>query len=114
VGSQGLLIESLDGAAIYAVYQSVVAFNPASVIKVATSFAALSEFGPGHKFETSFFMDGELNKKTRVLKGDLILHATGDPDGNRTRGWRPAGGWTAVFRRLLQGRPRDQASGCRA
>jgi D-alanyl-D-alanine carboxypeptidase/D-alanyl-D-alanine-endopeptidase (penicillin-binding protein 4) len=82
--TQGFLIESLDGAAIYADYQSDVAFNPASVIKVATTFSALSSFGADHKFETSFFMDGELDKKTRVLKGDLILHATGDPNLSST------------------------------
>src|SRR5438552_1840871 len=43
--AQGLLIESLDGSAIYAELNSDTAFNPASVIKVATSFAALSKFG---------------------------------------------------------------------
>ena len=39
--SQGLLIESLDGRTIYAELNSNTGFNPASVIKVATSFAAL-------------------------------------------------------------------------
>ncbi len=78
--TQGFLIESLDGAAIYADYQSDIAFNPASVIKVATTFAALSRFGADRRFRTAFYMDGDLNKKTRVLKGNLILGAEGDPN----------------------------------
>ena len=36
--SQGILIESLDGRSVFADLNSSVGFNPASVIKVATSF----------------------------------------------------------------------------
>lgn len=77
--SQGLLIESLDGSTIFADHQSDVAFNPASVIKLATSFTALQKFGPDFHFETAFYTLGTIDKKTRTLKGDLILHSTGDP-----------------------------------
>src|SRR5262249_45830953 len=56
-----------------------IGFNPASVIKVATSFAALATFGPDYHFETSFLIDGVINKKTRTLNGNLILRSTGDP-----------------------------------
>jgi D-alanyl-D-alanine carboxypeptidase len=77
--AQGLLIESVDGSTIYADHQSDVAFNPASVIKLATSFTALQKFGPDYQFETTFYTTGDIDKKTRTLKGDLILQATGDP-----------------------------------
>jgi len=77
--SQGLLIESLDGRTVYADLNSNVGFNPASVIKVATSFAALSKLGPEYHFETSFYVDGTINKKARTLNGNLILASTGDP-----------------------------------
>jgi D-alanyl-D-alanine carboxypeptidase/D-alanyl-D-alanine-endopeptidase (penicillin-binding protein 4) len=76
---QGILIESLDGRTIYADLNSSIGFNPASVIKVATSFAALAKFGPEYHFETSFSSDGVVDKKTRTLKGDLILESAGDP-----------------------------------
>jgi D-alanyl-D-alanine carboxypeptidase/D-alanyl-D-alanine-endopeptidase (penicillin-binding protein 4) len=76
---QGLLIESLDGRTAYADLNSNVGFNPASVIKVATSFAALARFGPEYRFETTISSDGVINKKTRTLTGDLIVKATGDP-----------------------------------
>jgi D-alanyl-D-alanine carboxypeptidase/D-alanyl-D-alanine-endopeptidase (penicillin-binding protein 4) len=77
--SQGVRIESLDGRTIYADLNSNVGFNPASVIKVATSFAALARLGPEYHFETGFYADGTLNTKTRTLEGDLILASTGDP-----------------------------------
>jgi serine-type D-Ala-D-Ala carboxypeptidase/endopeptidase (penicillin-binding protein 4) len=77
--TQGLLIESLDGSAVYSELNSNTAFNPASVIKVATSFTALSKFGPDYQFETGFYSDGSINPKTHTLNGDLILHSTGDP-----------------------------------
>src|SRR5207245_283542 len=77
--TQGLLIESLDAHTVYAELNSSVGFNPASVIKVATSFAALSKFGLEYHFETALFTDGPINKKTRTLSGNLVLLATGDP-----------------------------------
>jgi D-alanyl-D-alanine carboxypeptidase/D-alanyl-D-alanine-endopeptidase (penicillin-binding protein 4) len=77
--TQGLLIESLDAKTVYADLNSNVGFNPASVIKVATSYAALAQFGPEYHFETSFLSNGAINKKTRTLTGDLILKASGDP-----------------------------------
>jgi D-alanyl-D-alanine carboxypeptidase/D-alanyl-D-alanine-endopeptidase (penicillin-binding protein 4) len=77
--TQGLLIESLDARTVYADLNSNIGFNPASVIKVATSFAALATFGPEYHFETSFYIDGPVNKKTRTVSGNLILQSTGDP-----------------------------------
>lgn len=79
LGNQGFYIESLDGATILADHQSRVAFNPASVIKIATSFAALEKLGANYHFETGFEASGAINKKTKTLTGDLILQATGDP-----------------------------------
>jgi D-alanyl-D-alanine carboxypeptidase/D-alanyl-D-alanine-endopeptidase (penicillin-binding protein 4) len=77
--TQGLLIESLDARTVYAELNPNVGFNPASVIKVATSFAALSKFGPEYHFETGFYGDGPIVKKTRTLSGNLVLQTTGDP-----------------------------------
>jgi D-alanyl-D-alanine carboxypeptidase/D-alanyl-D-alanine-endopeptidase (penicillin-binding protein 4) len=77
---QGVYIESLDGSLVLADHRSTAAFNPASVIKIATSFAALDRFGPDHEFETALLADGEIDKKTKTLKGDLVLLSTGDPD----------------------------------
>src|SRR5205085_2782526 len=62
--TQGILIESLDGRSVYTDLNSSVGFNPASVIKVATSFASLSKLGPEYHFETGFYADVDINKKT--------------------------------------------------
>src|SRR5690349_5877927 len=77
--TQGLLIESLDGSQVFAELNANEGFNPASVTKVATSFAALFKLGPEYHFETAFYADGEINPKKRTLTGDLILFTTGDP-----------------------------------
>ena len=72
----------MDGSKVFADLNSNVAFNPASVIKIGTSFAALSKFGADRQFETAVYADGALNKKVRSLKGDLILMSDGDPNLN--------------------------------
>src|SRR5262245_57707882 len=77
--TQGLLIESLDSSTVYADLNSDVGFNPASVIKVATSMAALYKFGPDYRFRTGFYADGIINRKTRTLNGNLVLVSNGDP-----------------------------------
>lgn len=77
--TQGLYIESLDGTTVLGDHRSDVGFNPASVIKIATSFAALDKFGPDYHFVTEFRADGEINKTTKTLTGNLVLVSTGDP-----------------------------------
>lgn len=75
---QGVRVESLDGSLIYGDHQSDETFNPASVMKVATTLAAMDRFGPAHEFETAFFMDGAVENGTLV--GKLILSGGGDPE----------------------------------
>jgi D-alanyl-D-alanine carboxypeptidase/D-alanyl-D-alanine-endopeptidase (penicillin-binding protein 4) len=77
VNNQGIRIESLDGSLIFASHQSEETFNPASVIKVATTLAALERFGASHRFTTAFHIDGTVEEGT--LTGDLILSSDGDP-----------------------------------
>lgn len=74
---QGIRIESLDGSLIFASHNSEDTFNPASVIKVATTLAALEHFGEAHRFRTAFYADGDVEDGT--LTGDLILSSDGDP-----------------------------------
>lgn len=51
--------------------------NPASVIKLATTLAALEILGPEHLWHTRYWADGTINNG--VLKGDLVLQGGGDP-----------------------------------
>jgi len=51
--------------------------NPASTMKLLTTYAALDLLGPAYTWKTEAWIDGEL--KAGVLKGDLILKGYGDP-----------------------------------
>lgn len=78
-GQHGIYVEELSsGQAIAALNESAM-FNPASVIKLATTLAALEKFGPSHRFRTEFRFTGEINSRTGELNGDLILVSGGDP-----------------------------------
>lgn len=71
-GLQGVLAETLDGATLAS--QSVDdRFNPASSVKLATALVALQTFGPEHRFVTSIWAGGKIDKTTGTLDGDLIV-----------------------------------------
>ncbi|PKO82896.1 MAG: D-alanyl-D-alanine carboxypeptidase/D-alanyl-D-alanine-endopeptidase [Betaproteobacteria bacterium HGW-Betaproteobacteria-11] len=53
------------------------AMNPASVMKLVTTFAALDRLGPAFTWQTEAYLGGELN--AGILHGDLILRGGGDP-----------------------------------
>ena len=51
--------------------------NPASTMKLLTTYAALDILGPAYTWKTEAYLDGEL--KDGVLQGNLILKGYGDP-----------------------------------
>ncbi|MFA7398926.1 MAG: D-alanyl-D-alanine carboxypeptidase, partial [Sideroxydans sp.] len=53
------------------------AMNPASTMKLVTTYAALDLLGPAYTWKTEAWIDGEL--RDGVLKGDLILKGYGNP-----------------------------------
>lgn len=72
-------VETLDGR----VLDSRAAdepINPASVVKVATSWWALEKLGPDYRFVTSFEARGIVDPAHGLLKGDLVVRGAGDPD----------------------------------
>jgi D-alanyl-D-alanine carboxypeptidase/D-alanyl-D-alanine-endopeptidase (penicillin-binding protein 4) len=58
-------------------HRAAVAMNPASVMKLVTTFSALDILGPNFTWETGFYTDGSLGKG--VLNGNLIIKGGGDP-----------------------------------
>ncbi|MEW5975518.1 MAG: D-alanyl-D-alanine carboxypeptidase [Acidobacteriota bacterium] len=77
--TQGILVESLDGSRILAEWNAEVPFNPASVMKLATSFASLYRFGPDYRFRTSVYGDVPLDSAKRSLRGNVYLVSDGNP-----------------------------------
>ncbi|MDR3636148.1 MAG: D-alanyl-D-alanine carboxypeptidase/D-alanyl-D-alanine-endopeptidase [Isosphaeraceae bacterium] len=89
-GHWGLLV--VDGKTGQTIYERDAdqMFAPASVTKLFSTAAALAELGADYRFRTPVVRRGELDTKTGVLHGDLILVAQGDlslggrtgPEGN--------------------------------
>lgn len=75
-----LVVQPLDdGAPIFSI-QPQVARNPASVMKLVTTWAALSELGPNYVWRTEFLTEpGARIDPHGTLNGPLYLRAGGDP-----------------------------------
>jgi D-alanyl-D-alanine carboxypeptidase/D-alanyl-D-alanine-endopeptidase (penicillin-binding protein 4) len=72
-------VETVDGQVLDE-RDADLAINPASVVKIATSWWALEALGPDHRFTTRFAARGTIDPSRGLLKGDLIVHGAGDPD----------------------------------
>src|SRR5262245_50417546 len=64
-------VETLDGDLVET-NRGDEPLNPASVVKIATSWWALEKLGPDHRFETAFLARGTIDPQTRTLRGDLV------------------------------------------
>ena len=71
-GIQGVLVETLDGKIVSSQNENE-QFNPASTLKLATALVALKTLGPGHRFATAIWTDGQLDKTTGVITGNLYV-----------------------------------------
>ena len=69
-------VRSLDGQ-VLASHNQQRAFNPASVMKLVTTAAALDLLGPDYRWMTRVYVQGTLAGD--VLNGDLIIQGGGDP-----------------------------------
>jgi serine-type D-Ala-D-Ala carboxypeptidase/endopeptidase (penicillin-binding protein 4) len=76
---QGVIVETLDGRRSLGEFNADMTFNPASVMKLATSLVALSKFSPDHRFRTNFLADGAVDAGARKLEGDLVVEGGADP-----------------------------------
>lgn len=71
-GVQGVLVETLDGK-IVSSQNETEQFNPASTMKLATALVALKTLGADHRFATAVWTDGQLDKTTGVITGNLYV-----------------------------------------
>lgn len=88
LGTQGILVESLDGRTVLAQLNPATPLNPASVMKLVTSLVALARLGPDHRFVTRVYGDSPIDQDKRVLPGNLYLVSDGNPLLSRSELYR--------------------------
>jgi D-alanyl-D-alanine carboxypeptidase/D-alanyl-D-alanine-endopeptidase (penicillin-binding protein 4) len=66
-------------------YNSAVPRNPASTMKVLTTYAALETLGPAYTWRTRAYATGPV--RDQVLEGNLVLVGGGDPYMTAERWW---------------------------
>lgn len=66
-------------------WQTHTAMNPASVMKLVTTYAALEQLGPAYVWRTPVYLDGRLDNGT--FRGNVYLRGTGDPKLVSERLW---------------------------
>ena len=72
-----LVVDAQGGAAPRLAHRARVAMNPASVMKLVTTFAALDVLGPAYTWSTPAFLDGTV--QDGPLRGNLYLPGQGAP-----------------------------------
>jgi len=81
----GLFIQSVEEKNPIVAFQADEPFNPASVIKLVTTAAALDRMGAGYRWTTDVAYKGQLDGST--LKGNLYFRGNGDPYMTPERFW---------------------------
>lgn len=71
------LVLPLEDAAPRLAHRVDAAMNPASVMKMVTTLAALDQLGPDYTWKTRFYVDGPV--ADGVLHGNLYIEGGGDP-----------------------------------
>ena len=71
-GNSGVLVETLNGNIVVESGANI-PLNPASNVKVATSYAAFKVFGPDHRFHTNVWTDGSYERETATIHGNLYI-----------------------------------------
>ena len=80
-----LIIQPVDAPRAILSNNAAQAMNPASVMKLVTSLAALDRLGAAYTWKTEIWAGGEI--RDRRLTGDLIIKGYGDPTLTLERLW---------------------------
>jgi D-alanyl-D-alanine carboxypeptidase/D-alanyl-D-alanine-endopeptidase (penicillin-binding protein 4) len=79
------LVLPLDGGALQLARHEDMPMNPASTMKLLTTYAALSTLGPGYHWRTTVY--ASRHPVGARLEGDLIVRGSGDPSLVIERWW---------------------------
>ena len=83
------VVQEVDAPRPRLAWQPQQPVNPASLMKLFTTFAALEMLGPGWRWTTPVWLDGNLrgNPRDGVLDGNLVIKGSGDPTLVMERQW---------------------------
>jgi D-alanyl-D-alanine carboxypeptidase/D-alanyl-D-alanine-endopeptidase (penicillin-binding protein 4) len=84
--SVSVFVQQLDQHQLVINHHADQALNPASTMKLLTTYAGLDLLGPAYRWRTEVYRDGSLSHG--VLKGNLILKGYGDPELMEADFWR--------------------------
>ena len=113
------VVEPVSGGTPIVSHRAREPMNPASVMKLVTSYAALDLLGPAFAFHTDVLAAGEIG--AGVLEGDLVIRGGGDPSLTieklwllahrlRSRGLREIRGDVVIDRGYFASAAHDPAS----
>ena len=71
-GYSGIIVETVDGERVIE-SGSNLTYNPASNVKIATTYAVLKTFGPDYRFATSVWTDGSWDEPSGTIYGNLYV-----------------------------------------
>lgn len=77
LSSVGIVVQRLDAATPMLSRNAEQPMNPASTMKLLTTFASLEMLGPAYHWKTEAYLNGKL--ESGVLQGDLVFKGYGDP-----------------------------------
>ncbi len=97
----GLYVHEVGAAEPLAVHRGELPLNPASVMKLVTTYAALELLGPAHTWATEMYVDGVINSD--VLTGNLVIKGGGDPKFTIENLWTMARSLRAKGLREIRG-----------
>lgn len=119
VSSVGIVVQEADGVRPRLTFNADQSMNPASTMKLVTTFAALELLGPAYTWKTSLWTPAPLDNG--VLAGDLFIRGSADPKLTferfwlllrqlRARGVREIGGDLVLDRSLIAPVEHDPAA----
>lgn len=77
ISGVGIVVQKVGARAPLLSQNAGRAMNPASTMKLLTTFAALETLGPAYRWKTEAYLDGKL--ENGVLQGNLVFKGYGDP-----------------------------------
>src|SRR5690606_19741756 len=80
-----IVVEPVHDGPVAVAHRISEPMNPASAMKLVTTFAALELLGPAYRFRTDALTTGTL--AAGVLEGDLVIRGGGDPKLTVDRIW---------------------------